>query len=240
MKYTQVLISLSVLFFFIPSSASTIRSYLSNRSALSAMEKKQYMESQRSLLEALESDPMDPRLHLNLGINLFAMEEPAKAAQAFASAGKVAKTREEKFVALFNEAFSLGESKQIEKALEKYQEALRLNPESQEVKVNIELLMASNQGQGEGEGQQQQNQQGQGKGQGQGQDQKEDQKDQQGQGQDEQKQPPKQKKPQNFKSEDLSPSDVKKILEELKSQEQGIRAKEYDKAPKERPGGKDW
>lgn len=222
--------------------ASTIQSYLSNRSALSAMEKKQYMESQKSLLQALESDPLDPRLHLNLGMNLYAMEEPAKAAQAFASAAKVARTREEKFVALFNEAFCLGESKQIEKALEKYQEALGLNPESREVKVNIELLLAQQgQGQGDGQGDPSQNQQGQGKGQGQGQDQKEDQKDQQGQGQDQkQDQPQSQKKPQNFKSQDLSPSDVKKILEELKSQEQGIRAKEYDKAPKERTGGKDW
>ena len=48
--------------------------------------------------------------------------------------------------------------------------------------------------------------------------------------------------PQNFKSKDLSENDVRRILEELKRQEQEIRAKQYkeNKNTPESQIEKDW
>jgi len=176
-------------------SASTWNSYLLNRKALNSLKKENFSEGLHDLLAALESDPLNPRLHLNLGMTLFALGEPDKAAKAFLAAGKLATSAEEKYVALFDEAYSLGESKQIDKALQTYQQALAIKPDAEEVKVNIELLLASQgkQGKGEGEGKPDQDgKQSSQNNQGQGDRNQDDKKNNQGQG-DQQKQKPKRK-----------------------------------------------
>lgn len=222
--------------------ASTWSSYHLNEEALENFKEKAYGQSLQNLIQALESEPMNPKIHLNLGMTLLAMEEPERAAKAFSSAASLTSNPKERFIALFNEAYSYGESKRIDKALETYQKALEIDPDSIEVKTNIELLLSgqqNNQGQGEGKNDPN-NKEGQSQGdssEGEGDQEKKE--NNQGQGQQQQQQPQAQK-PREFKSKELTASDVKKILEELKSQEQGIRAKEYEKGPKERPSGKDW
>jgi len=51
---------------------------------------------------------------------------------------------------------------------------------------------------------------------------------------------PQKPQPKPFQSPDLSPGDVKKILEELDRQEQRVRAEYNKKQVKERPRDKDW
>jgi hypothetical protein len=126
-----------------------------------------------------------------------------------------------------------------------YQKALEIIPSSNEVKTNIELLIQQQQGQSGGEGQQNQPQQGD---QQQNQDQKnqegKDQKDQKDQEQDQkegkQKQQSQKYKPRPFNGKELSEGDVKKILGELKQQEEKIRAEYNRKDVKEQPRDKDW
>lgn len=213
--------------------ASTWNSYLLNEKAVESLKAEENGEGLQSLVQALSEDPLNSKLHMNLGLVLMALDEPEQAAKSFSVAGKIEKNKEMLFVAHFNAGVAFAAAKQVEKALQSYQKALEINPTSVEVKTNIELLLQSQQNQdqsGGGEGEPKKDQ---------------DQKDK-GEGQGDQDQPPpqeqpqKQKKPKEFKSEELTASDVKKILEELKSQEQGIRAKEYEKGPKERPSGKDW
>ena len=50
----------------------------------------------------------------------------------------------------------------------------------------------------------------------------------------------KKKEKPKFDSQNLTKEDVRKILEELKSQEQKIRAKEYGTKGKESSSDKDW
>ena len=50
----------------------------------------------------------------------------------------------------------------------------------------------------------------------------------------------KKKKPQPFKSKELTKDDVRKILEEIKNQEQKIRAEVYEGKGKSQPRDKDW
>ena len=170
------------------------------------------------------------------------------------------------FNIFFNTARLLGEEKRIPEALSSYQRALSLRPDSKEVKTNIEKLtqqsspQASKDQDSDNENSQNQNSQG-GQGSGDSSQQQENKKSNQEKksndktreekereqkdrnSQKEQEGEKKEQKPSSgreFKSPRLSKDDVRKILEELKNQEQKIRAKEYEEGRKERPYGKDW
>lgn len=195
------------------------------------------------LLEALKDAPFNAAIRGNLGLAFELNEEKEKALKEFKAANKYAELTDNdelKFVSRFNLARAYG-VEQIDLALESYQKALELNPDSIEVKTNIELLLQQQQGQGKGKGGQgenknkdknDQNQDGQG-------DQEQKDKDQ-SDNSDKQPQQQKQKQKKEFKSKELTKNDVRRILEELKNQEQKIRAKEFGGKAKERPLGKDW
>jgi Ca-activated chloride channel family protein len=208
--------------------AATLNSYLRNRDGIKKFEEKSYFPSYQEFMKALEDDPLNPELHLNIARALEANEEFEKAEQAYRGALKILpKDSTRRFETLFNLAGVQAKNKKIELALDTYQLALEMDPDSVEVKTNIELLW---QGGGEGEGDGEQSQ---------------DPKDQKGKGegeQEDQKTPPKKEKPQPkpFSSKELSPQDVKKILDEIKNQEQGIRADENDKGAKQAQPEKDW
>jgi len=222
--------------------ATTVESYMRNREALKKYNEKAYYPAYQSFLKALEVDPLNPEIHLNLALTFEANEEWDKAEQAYKSALKILpENSPEHFEALFNLANVLGKQHKIEEALAAYQECLAVVPDSKEVKTNIELLWQG--GGGDGQGENKDNKDKSGKG-----DQNQQQKDGQGNDknknqspQDQQDQQKDQKKqPKPFDSKDLSQQDVKKILDEIKNQEQAIRAQEYERNAKEAPRGKDW
>ncbi|MGE4132864.1 MAG: tetratricopeptide repeat protein [Bdellovibrionales bacterium] len=205
--------------------ATTLDSYWRNREGLKEYDKKSYYSAYRAFLRALEVDPLNPEIQMNLGRTFEANEEFEKAEQAYRGALTVMpKDSPLRFEALFNLAGVYAKEKKIDEALAAYQEALALEPDSIEVKTNIELLfMGGGGGGGESQDQQQPQQQ--------------DQKQNPGDGEQQQKPPP--KKP-NFQSQELTDQDVKRILDEIKNQEQNIRAQDYEKGLKEMPKGKDW
>lgn len=209
--------------------ATTVGSYLLNQEGIDKLKVKSYFPAYQDFVKALEDDPLNPELHLNIGLALEANEEFEKAEQAYQGALRLipAGDTNRRFEALFNLAGVQAKNKKIDLALQSYQQALEINPESKEVKTNIELLWMGGSGEGEGESQdQKEGDQGKGKPKDPG---------QQGQEPKEQK-----KQPKPFNSDNLTQQDVKKILDEIKNQEQGIRAQEYDKGAKEAPRGKDW
>lgn len=210
-----------------PAGATTLEAFNLNREGLKKFEKKSYFPAYQDFLKALTSDPLNPELHLNLARALEANEEFAKAEKIYQGALQLlAKDSSLRFEALFNLAGTQAKLKKIDEALATYQSALELNPDSIETKTNIELLW---QGGGGGEGEnQEQNPQNQGKSGGQGDQQKD------------KPQPQQKKQPKPFESQHLSSEDVKRILDEIKNQEQSIRANEYDKSSKDSPKAKDW
>ena len=165
---------------------------------------------------------MNPELQLNLGLTFEAAEQFDKAEKTYRSVLKVVDPKSPLyFAAQFNLGEVLGKQKKIDEALQAYQACLEVQPDSLEVKTNIELLFKG--GQGGGDGQSQNPQQD---------------KDQRGRGQSD---APEQKPQQQSSSpKDLSKEDMKRILDEIKNQEQGIRAQEYEKNAKETAKGKDW
>jgi tetratricopeptide (TPR) repeat protein len=222
-------------------SATTIDSYRFNREGIQKMKDKAYFPAFQSFMKAIESDPLNPELQLNLGLTFEANEEWEKAEAAYTGALKIIpENSPRRFEALFNLARVLGQQQRIPEALSVYQQALDLYPESKEVKTNIELLW-QNGGGGKGDGKN--NDKNKDKNDQQNQDKKDGDKDEK-----EQKKPSdpnqekqnQQKKPRPFNSDQLTPEDVKKIMDELKNQEQNIRAKEYERGAKDAPHGKDW
>ncbi len=229
------------------------RTLLNNRRGLQELKDENPASAQNSFIEALGVDPFISELHINLGLTYQALRQGDQALQSYEAADRWAHNEDAAFVSRFNQGALRAESKNLEEALAAYQRALQVRPDSMEVKTNIELLIQSQSQSGEGE--KQQNQEGsegqqsdqQNQGQGQDQNQQQDPDSQKDESKDdEQKKDPnkpyqsnQQYKPREFEG-DLSESDVKKILGELKQQEQKIRGQFHRGDTKEQPREKDW
>ncbi|MEO0335280.1 MAG: tetratricopeptide repeat protein [Pseudomonadota bacterium] len=206
-----------------------------NNEGILRFQKEDYYGSYQKFAESLSEAPFNPSIHLNLGLSYYKNEEKDKALQSFQSALKMAQEQglqEPLFAALFNTAAAHSVSGEIDMALQLYQQALKLKPGDKQVRENIEKIWQAQQGGGKGEGEDKDKKPN---------DQDENQQAGADQNQDPQngKEPDK-KKPKPFESKDLSQDDVRKILEEIKNQEQKIRADVYEGKAKDSPNAKDW
>ena len=219
------------------------RTIWNNHVAVQEFKKGSVTDSQRNFLEALGVDPFIGELHVNLGLTYQALQQPDSAIQSYQSAEKWGRNPNVIFISRFNQGVMRGLNKQIDLALNDYQRSLEVKPDSLEAKTNIELLVQGQSGSGDGESKDKKD----GKD---GKDKKDkDDKDKKGEGdKDKEEQDPgkpkqveknKEYKPREFKGE-LSEQDVKKILGELKQQEQKIRGQFYRGDTKEKPRDKDW
>lgn len=244
----------------------SLQSLLTDYLAQINIKRERYEEALSQYYDLLEEQGGRAELHSNIGALLSLMQKPEDAIKSLRYAEKLASIQKNEkllFAVHYNLGVVYGQMKNVADALKEYQAALDIVPTSKEAKTNIELLMQ----QQEQDQKQQQQQQDQKNGQGQSnqqnkdqkqdqnkdqkqdpkQDQNKDKKDDQKQDKkDQQKQDDKREsspryKPRPFKGDDLSEGDVKKILEELRSQEQKIRA-HFDKKEKgsDSNNGKDW
>lgn len=226
-------IILLIFFATFSTQASELEGILRNNEGVKRFENKKTVEAYEKFTESLIDLPFDPKVHLNLGDTFLEHKEFDKALQEFETAARLAeKDPNTKFKALFNSGVAATLKKDVDLALNYYQRSLELDPTSKEAKTNIELLIQG--GGGGGGGDQDQDQENQ------------DQKDGEG-NQDQQKQDPKQgrgkkqkPKPKPFNSQDVTEQNVNRILEELKRQEEEIRAKMQREGAKDVPRGKDW
>jgi len=192
----------------------------------------------QNFAEALSEDALDPRLHLNLGLTFVVNKEFDKGIKEYETADILAQNHAElRFAARFNKALAYQEMGEIDKALESYQQALEINPDSNEVKTNIELLWQAQSKSGGGSGQKKQKSDDKESKDSEGGQKDEDKNQQEGASQNEE---PKENQPKPFESKELTEQAMKKILEELKAQEQKVRADHYSKGAKEMPRDKDW
>lgn len=229
-----------------------------NEAGIRRLQKADLGEAQGKFLESLGQEPLQSALHLNLGLS-FEMESQAEKAKAsYLQALSNARTPEERFAALFNLGLLEQKAQKKDEALKYYQEALSWSPQSQETKINIELLTQKSQEQkGEGESDSKDSDpdsdKDSDKKSDKNNDKKSDKDSDKNSDKDSQQEPPKdpskeprkysnksKPQPQPFKSKELSEGDVKKILGEIKQQEQKIRAEFNRKESKESPNDKDW
>ncbi len=223
-KRAQVVFLLGVCFAASPALATTINSYLRNREGVREYNKKSYFPAQQKFMKALEDDPLNPQVQMNLARTFEAAEDFEKAEKAYRGVLQILPPDSTlRFEVLFNWAGVLAKLKRIDDALGAYQAALALDADSVEVKTNIELLWQGGGG-GGGDGDQDK-------------DQKQDQK---GQGNRREGDPTNKGNEKPKYQGEVSPDDVKRILDEIKNQEQNIRAQEYQKQGKDMPKAKDW
>ena len=204
-----------------------------NREGVRAFKEERGSDAHNYFAQSLAEIPFSPEAHFNLGASYYANKEFEKAQKEFEQAAALAnasKNNEAEFASLFNAAVSSSEVKQIDAALDFYQRALAIKPDSVEVKTNIELLTRSQSGGG-------------------GEDNKDQKQDEGGEGNQQQKPQPKQgeqkkqqqkSQPKPFDSKEMSQQDVNRIVEELKRQEEQIRAKFQNEKMKSAPKEKDW
>lgn len=255
----RLISSLFILFYFgfLPSAngtASELRGILRNNEGVKQLNDQRADNAITDFTAALGDLPFSGEVHLNIGNAFLASRDLERAFSEYEQALKASKgdnhsSRETRFRALFNSAIVRTEMKQNEEALELYQKALEIYPDSIETKTNMELLMRQMAGGGgESENDQKNDKDQSGKDQ-QKDDQKNDQKNEQNEGEgqdkkDQQKEPDKFENPRStprpFKSEELSQQDAKRILDEMKRQEEQIRARMQNERIKERPPEKDW
>ena len=117
-------------------------------------DQKKMPEALNQAFQAKESLSQDYRIDNQLGIGFHNSEKYDDAQKSFNETLKVIEKQfpqlsEEKikslFLTYFNQGVSSGAQKKIDEALDYYQKALDLNPNSQETKKNIELLIKKNQ-----------------------------------------------------------------------------------------------
>lgn len=207
--------------------ASTdLRDIWRNNQAADHLSQQKMLEAHQEFSELLAEKPFHPLFQFNLGSSYIGVEDKENAIKMY---NEILKLNPVPPVVEFGTYYNLGvlygASGEIDKALSSYQKALALNPDSKEIKTNIELLLQQQQGGGKGKNKD-----------------KQDQKDKNEEG--EQPQEPQEftNKPQEPQKgeQPMSPADEKNILEELKKQEQEIRANHERKGSREADRDKNW
>lgn len=208
-----------------------------NNKAVKDYAKGKKTETYEGFLQNLSRDPFSPLLQYNASSGFLAMGEAEKAMKNYegldAKEGLKEKSPEVYMGTNYNLGVLHGAAKEIEKALLSYQKALSIDPNHQQTKINIELLTQGGKGGGGKDGKDKSDKSDEGKSESQENNKESDGKDRQQQ----------QKQPQNFDQNQMSLEDVRKIMEELKQQEQNIRAKNLrgDQEKKQSsPNGKNW
>ncbi|MCS6838985.1 MAG: VWA domain-containing protein [Bdellovibrionaceae bacterium] len=178
-------------------------------------------EVKQLILKSLIKDPFSSELQNLYGLLLMKTKDHLGACQAFAAAERFATNFNEQFISRFNLGTCYHARGMQEEALQAYLSALEINPQSRETKINIELLLQEKQSKPDDQSGNEGNE---------------------GNNEQEKKEPQgyKNNPPQRFKSENLSEAQVRRIIEELKNQEQKIRMEYFKHQRKDRPKEKDW
>ncbi|GIL16297.1 MAG: hypothetical protein BroJett040_00480 [Oligoflexia bacterium] len=230
--------------------STSLKSIRENQKGVEALKNNNYSQAQEHFVHALKGSPFSSEVQLNLGLSYYGQGQMEKAESSYKSALEMAQNPQSQFASLFNLGEMAGKANKVDEALKYYQAALEVNPNSIEAKTNIELLIL-NQQQQKGQGQDQDQKDNQdskdGKDSKDKKDQKQGDQDQDNQNQDKDKKEDQPKEygknkpqPKKFESQELTQSDVNKILSEIKQQEQRIRAEYNKKDIKEKPRDKDW
>lgn len=244
MRVLKGLVLSACLVLFVPASAraNEFRGILRNNSGVKYFAEKRADKAMEEFTGALGDLPFSGAVHFNMGNAFLARRDLEKALSEYelaltSATGDSKEDRETRFRALFNSAVIRTEMNQIEEALGLYQKALEIYPDSIETKTNMELLAQQAQGGGQGEQEQKDKDQ-------EGNNQQQENKENEGQDNKQKQEPQKfdnpRATPRPFKSSELSPDDAKRILEEMKRQEEQIRAKMQKERVKDRPPEKDW
>lgn len=109
------------------------------KQGMQAWDDKQFQQAKKYFIDAQLENPDDPRLYYNIGAAAYAAGEYDLAESNFAQAVN-AKDRELKHNALYNLANTRYRNKQLDKAIEDYQNLLKEFPDDAQAKENLEFV----------------------------------------------------------------------------------------------------
>jgi len=222
-----------------------------NNEAVRQSRKEKHLEAYEEFLGLTASDPYDPILQYNLAASLAANGEVEKSQALYnhllnvlderlktaTTPGQQRELYTLKYASLYNLGVQYQAAKDPDKALEAYQRALEIVPDSKEIKTNIEMMFQGGQnGKGKSD-QKQQGKDGDGQGQQDPQDQGKDGKQPQPKPQDQNNQGQQKKE---FDQKQMGKEDLDRIMDELKQEEENIRAKMGNKGGKNESKEKNW
>lgn len=220
------------------------RLFIENKRAHQQLEGQNYLDAKDHFAESLKFDPFLAETHANLGVTFLLSQDPDRALQLFKKSEELTKNPALKFLNFYNQGVVHGMQGRIDEAIQAYQKSLDIIPDSKEAKTNIELLLQGQKdkkGEGQGDSKDQDPSD-----KDKGKSDKESDKDKDADDKSKKEKPKsgeykasKKYQPREFKGE-LNPSDVNKILGEIKSQEQKIRSQYNKSDKKEQPRDKDW
>jgi len=219
-----------------------------NNQATQAFRSEDFLTARETYIEALLEAPGSVHYRYNLAIANTAGERLSDALKELSVLESFYKGKElkkedykELFKLYFATAFIKGLTQNYDQALEYYQKALNIDPESLEVKKNIELLISQKKSQKNKDGKPSEDKK---KG-GQKGDESENQGDDKKQkGKDKNNKDAKGQDDETLKKKNLSKQQIEQILKEIKDQEGKVRAKENQKNKGKKKGrgadGKTW
>jgi len=195
-----------------------------------------YTASKKEFLSILEKKPFLFPIRLNLALVESLQKNIPYAIGEYQVVAEDSSDKEERFQAHFNIALLQFLSGKIPSTLEHYQQALQENPESMEVKVNIELMMLIQQQEKKQQDQKEQEQREQ-REQEQREQREQDQKEQEQQK--ENSQSDSEQKMEETDKEKMNEDQIQFIFRELEEREKKLRSRLQDQKGK-RKRGKSW
>ena len=174
-----------------------------------------YVDAEVDYRKALDANPQSTIARFNLGNTLLWQNKAQEAMNEFADAARIEKDKGRKAQIFHNMGVIFHSTKEYEKAIEMYKEALRNNPSDDETRYNLALAQKMLKDQQQNQQNQNQDQQNQ-----QQQQQQEQQQDQQQQQQDQQQQ----QQPEQ-KQDEMSKENAEQLLNSVMQDEQNTQDK---------------
>ena len=176
-----------------------------------------YVDAEVDYRKALDANPQSTIARFNLGNTLLWQNKAQEAMNEFADAARIEKDKGRKAQIFHNMGVIFHSTKEYEKAIEMYKEALRNNPSDDETRYNLALAQKMLKDQQQNQQNQDQNQQDQQQKQ-QEQQQNQDQQQQQQQDQQQQQQP-------EQKQDEMSKENAEQLLNSVMQDEQNTQDK---------------
>jgi Ca-activated chloride channel family protein len=240
-----VVTALMVAVFSGNAAAQTVRSHISEGNNVYG--KSKYTDAEVEYKKALEKNPKSKEAQFNLGDSYYKQQRFDEAMREYGNSSGSMKSPEERAEAYYNSGNSLYQSNKYQEAVDAYKHSLRLNPNDEDTRYNLQMARAKlvqqqqqkqdqkkDQKQDQKKDQQKQNQQ---------QDQKQDQqqnqkKDQQQQKQEEAKQD--QTRQQIQKKNQMPKQEADRILDAMRNNEKDVQKKLRKREAVHMRVEKDW
>jgi tetratricopeptide (TPR) repeat protein len=199
------------------STAQTVRSHVGEGNQV--YKKGRYTDAEVEYKKALEKDPKSKQAQFNLGNSYYKQQRFDEAIREYGNSGMAMKSPEERAETYYNLGNTLYSSNKFQEAVDAYKKSLKLNPNDEDTRYNLQMARTKL------KQQEQQKQQKQDQKQDQQQDQKKDQQQQnQQQNQQQQKQEQqKQEQAQAQKKNQMPKQEADRILEALRNNEKEIQ-----------------